>query len=67
MRSILCSYHAIVKADTREELGVPHIIGSYLLVRSIWMNLGKIDSKLKDEIHKEIINEYIRNMSNIRK
>ena len=28
-----------------------------MLVRSIWMNLGKIDSKLKDEIHKEIINE----------
>lgn len=38
-----------------------------MLVRSIWMNLGKIDSKLKDEKHKEIINEYIRNMSNIRK
>lgn len=38
-----------------------------MLVRSIWMNLEKTDSKLKDEINKEILNEYIRNMPGTRK
>lgn len=38
-----------------------------MLVRSIWMNLEKTDSKLKNEINKEIFNEYIRNLPSTRK